>query len=206
MQSGMGKRAEKRRARKGEFMKAAAKVFLDMGLRDATMDDVAAGVGVSKVVLYRYFASKEDLVDSILEQMTRRLLHVDRLPWEGYEAAILRSVAVAWEDPAAYILLAREAGTDNVFRHHHETIWTSVADRLIAAFEGFGLDSEHARMSGEAMTAYVISVIIHWLQNGSPDRDEAFATWAAAGTHAMDRQWRKLYGRDKTNNTRTVTS
>lgn len=201
---GTGKRADKRRARKAEFMREAAKVFLRAGLRDATMDDVAAQIGVSKVVLYRYFASKEELVDAILEQMTESLLEADRKPWQGYEDSIMNSVSVAWEDPAAFLLLARDAKSDPVFGRHHRAVWEGVADRLTKAFEGFGLKADHARMSGEAMTSYVINAEVHWIEHGAPERDREFAEWASAGTHALDRQWRKQYGNYRLENARKI--
>jgi len=44
---------------------AANKVFGEKGYRQATMDDVAKKLGVSKGALYLYFASKEDLFEAI---------------------------------------------------------------------------------------------------------------------------------------------
>lgn len=191
--SGLNKRAEHRRARKAEFIKEAAKVFLELGLRDATMDDVAAHLGVSKVVVYRYFTSKEDLVDSILENMTMKLLEQDRLPFAGYETALRRTTRVAREDPAAFLLLARDAKFDPVFSCHHRAVWEGVTERLVQAFRDWGLDDHYARMSGEAMMAYVLNVQVHWIEHGSAERDEEFEAWAAQGAHALDRQWRKSY-------------
>lgn len=191
--SGLGKRAEHRRARKAEFIAEAAKVFLELGLRDATMDDVAAQLGVSKVVVYRYFTSKEDLVDSILGNMTAKLLEQDRLPFAGYETALRRTTRVAREDPAAFLLLARDAKIDPVFSYHHKAVWQSVTQRLVQAYLDFGMNEHYARMSGEAMMAHILNVQVYWIEHGTAEGDEEFEAWAAAGVKALDRQWRADY-------------
>ena len=50
---------------RGRILEAAKKVFDEKGYRQATMDDVAKKIGVSKGALYLYFASKEDIFGAI---------------------------------------------------------------------------------------------------------------------------------------------
>ncbi len=50
---------------KAKIVKAARVVFAKKGYHDATMDDVAREVGVSKGALYSYFRSKEDFLKEI---------------------------------------------------------------------------------------------------------------------------------------------
>jgi AcrR family transcriptional regulator len=50
---------------KSKIIEAARIVFAKKGYHDATMDDVAQEVGVSKGALYSYFTSKEDLLKEI---------------------------------------------------------------------------------------------------------------------------------------------
>src|SRR5207244_11461243 len=47
------------------ILAAANEVFGEKGYRQATMDDVAKKLGVSKGALYLYFASKEELFEAI---------------------------------------------------------------------------------------------------------------------------------------------
>lgn len=53
---------------KSKIVKAARVVFARKGYHDATMDDVAKEIGVSKGALYSYFNSKEDLIKEISAQ------------------------------------------------------------------------------------------------------------------------------------------
>jgi len=50
---------------KAKIVKAARLVFARKGYHEATMDDVAKEVGVSKGALYSYFESKEDILKEI---------------------------------------------------------------------------------------------------------------------------------------------
>jgi AcrR family transcriptional regulator len=61
---------------KAKIVKAARVVFAKKGYHDATMDDVAKEVGVSKGALYSYFASKEDFIKEISLQGHQALRNV----------------------------------------------------------------------------------------------------------------------------------
>lgn len=59
---GIAERKEReKQQRREEIIEAAEKVFLSLGLENATMDDVAAEAELSKGTLYLYFKNKEML-------------------------------------------------------------------------------------------------------------------------------------------------
>lgn len=64
---------EYREEAKSKIVDAARTVFAEKGYHDATMDDVAQEVGVSKGALYSYFKSKEDLLKEIYLQSHQTL-------------------------------------------------------------------------------------------------------------------------------------
>lgn len=51
-----------------EIVRVAAKCFGDVGYRATTLDTVAAEVGVSKVTLYKYVTSKEELLCRVFDR------------------------------------------------------------------------------------------------------------------------------------------
>ena len=61
---------------KARIVNAARVVFAKKGYHDATMDDVARQVGVSKGALYSYFKSKEDLLKDISLQGHQSLRNI----------------------------------------------------------------------------------------------------------------------------------
>jgi AcrR family transcriptional regulator len=56
---------EYKEAAKTKIINATRKVFAEKGYHDATMDDVAKEIGVSKGALYSYFKSKEEILKEI---------------------------------------------------------------------------------------------------------------------------------------------
>ena len=60
-------------AARARILDAAIDVFTKHGFDDSTMDEVAAKVGVTKAALYRYFRSKNSLLESVFRATQRRL-------------------------------------------------------------------------------------------------------------------------------------
>src|SRR6266498_5977614 len=57
-----------REERAALILEAAYEVLVEKGYHDASIDEIAARVGISKGAVYLHFASKEDLVVALLEQ------------------------------------------------------------------------------------------------------------------------------------------
>ncbi len=54
------------------ILDAAGRLVLSVGARKLSLSDVATLAGVSRPTIYRYFASKEDLIDALGRQVVRR--------------------------------------------------------------------------------------------------------------------------------------
>src|SRR5438874_845084 len=52
---------------KSRILDEAKKVFAEKGYHEATMDDIAKRLGVSKGAIYLYFSSKEDLFEAMVK-------------------------------------------------------------------------------------------------------------------------------------------
>ncbi len=69
---------EKRRrdpnAKRVKIFDAALRVFGERGFYNATMDDIAQASQVAKGTLYRYFRSKDDLLEQLLRATSRELM------------------------------------------------------------------------------------------------------------------------------------
>ena len=66
-----GKEAEER---KKEILDAAEALFARKGFDDTSTNDILAEVGIARGTLYYHFASKEDILDAVIERMTAGLL------------------------------------------------------------------------------------------------------------------------------------
>ena len=61
-------------AKRDAILAKAAELFARQGYNGASLADIAVACGVSKALLYHYCASKEDLLDAIIEQHLADLL------------------------------------------------------------------------------------------------------------------------------------
>lgn len=66
-----GKEAE---ARKQEILDAAEALFARKGFDETSTGDILEAVGIARGTLYYHFKSKEDILDAVIERMTRQLL------------------------------------------------------------------------------------------------------------------------------------
>ncbi|WP_433803115.1 TetR/AcrR family transcriptional regulator [Actinomycetospora sp. CA-084318] len=92
-----GSRAEEQRQR---ILAAAVGVFSRQGYRATSMNDVAAGVGLSKPTLYHYVRTKQDLLVQIYEQVldesltsARAIVAAAPSPLEAVRGLIVERVA-----------------------------------------------------------------------------------------------------------------
>lgn len=64
-------------AKRQAILRGAKDIFLKNGFGGASMDAVAAQTGVSKMTLYRYFDSKEDLFAGVITQLCEKIVDED---------------------------------------------------------------------------------------------------------------------------------
>lgn len=78
-EAGRGTRAEGvRRTRRG-ILDSARRHLVDAGYHRLSLEDVAAGAGVTRVTIYRHFESKLGLLDAVGEDLARRAGLVPRM-------------------------------------------------------------------------------------------------------------------------------
>lgn len=53
---------------KARILQAAAALFMRNGIKSVSMDDIAASVAMSKKTLYKWFATKDEMVHAVMEQ------------------------------------------------------------------------------------------------------------------------------------------
>ena len=55
-----------------KILKGATSLFMRIGIKSVSMDDIARELGVSKKTIYKHFADKRDLVSKVLEEDIRQ--------------------------------------------------------------------------------------------------------------------------------------
>jgi AcrR family transcriptional regulator len=159
------------------------------------MEDVARAAGVTRLIVYRIFETKEVLYRAVLEQVTGRLAQEFAEVTEAFDPARQRGRAarallrVAREDPDAFRLLwvhaAHEPPFAGYFRQFR-AVADAMADELIAPI----IDDPVVRhWAAPTLVAHLYDGVIGWLDRGDEARDEDFVTFASVGARALVSAW-----------------
>jgi len=80
--------------RENLILEVAQAVLMEKGYHETSMDEIAAEVGISKGTLYSHFASKEELIQKLLENKLRSLRDVAEQIAQRDETAEARLTAM----------------------------------------------------------------------------------------------------------------
>jgi AcrR family transcriptional regulator len=83
MEIAVPKRTDLSEDRKNEILDAALAVFSELGLGDASVDDVVRRSGLSKGTLYWYFKSKDRLIGALMKRFFTQELEKVRVLQQG---------------------------------------------------------------------------------------------------------------------------
>lgn len=173
-------------------MRVAARVFRQHGLAGATMEQVAAAAGVTKVVLYRRFPSKDALIQAIFAETLRRLKAEDVKAWRGYGNGMRKSLSAARSFEDGFILLVRHGDQDPAYQAAHAALRKRTGQRLRALLWYPDRPPPSAQrpalleLSLEPMISFCNDALAYWVEKGDPARDEHFVRWCGQ----MMRAWR----------------
>lgn len=186
-----------RERRRGHLLLVAADVIEARGLRQATMDQIAEGAGVAKVVLYRYFKSKDALVHAVLGDVVDGILDADAAePAIWWTDRMRLTLKVARTHGSAMRLLVRHAAHDPVFGSHFERLTAALIARIEERqVEILGPGDAVAGKIGvldASIAAFMLDAYVRWIDSGTPAEDERFLEWLGRSVRAMVYYWRGL--------------
>jgi AcrR family transcriptional regulator len=184
---------EHRAQRHEHFLKTAAKVFAENGIRRTSMEQLASAAGISKVVLYRYFRNKKTLVDAVLESIVDDMLEADNREADWWTQRVQRTLAVARNNPDAVKLLLRYAQHDPEYEAHFERIKRALTERSMERVVDVMGEPEEMpadlSLLAETVTAFFLDSYMRWIETGSPERDPQFLDWLTRSVRAMTYYW-----------------
>jgi AcrR family transcriptional regulator len=169
----------RRAQRREQILAAATEAFARAGFAGTSLDDVAAEAGVSRVILYRHFASKADLYRAVLDRARQRLIAA--IGEDHYTLASVNAlVAAAAEDPAGFRLLFHHAAREPEFQEEMDQFR---ADMVAVAYRHL-VDTipqrSWAEWAARLAPTVAVEAIIAWLDVGRPQTDRAGPVAGAA--------------------------
>ncbi len=77
------RREHEAQQRRREILKAARTLFVEKGIRNTTLDEIAETAAFGKGTIYNYFSSKEELFREIIYDLTDEIFEETRLAMEA---------------------------------------------------------------------------------------------------------------------------
>ena len=184
-----------RDARRETILRAAADVIGRRGYAAASMDEVAAAAGVTKLILYRHFASKAELHRATLKRIAGQVCDgfAAGLEEGGFGVGTRSLLTVARAEPVAFRLFWRQADHPPEFARDAATL----RRRAIAAARlrlGDRVPKASREWAAHALVGYLVEAVLNWLAFGDPARDEQFVRATDKALRAGVRAWTEMPG------------
>ncbi len=167
------------------LLKAAAELFAQRGYHATDMSAIAAATGVTKVIAYRAFGSKQALYEALLDrhrdELLQTLVDSQRL-WGASEADRVHGGLDAWfsyveEHPFAWRLLFRDTTGLASLEQHHQAMRAQARAVLTGLLtEHMQVDAQAAPPTAEFLRAAIVGVAMWWLEHPGTPREEIVAT------------------------------
>lgn len=161
-----------RAQRREQILAAATRAFAKGGYAATGLDDVAAAAGVTHVILYRHFTSKNELYRAVLDRARDHLSDsVGRADYDETSVPALLRAAAA--DPDGFRLLFRHAAREPEFRDVVDQIrdaGTAIAHRYLDADIP---DERWREWAAHLIPTLTQEAVIAWLDAGQPDPEHA---------------------------------
>lgn len=180
-----------RQDRRASLLRGAAVAFARSGFAATSMDDVAAASGVSRLIVYRHFASKEELYRAILERVAHRLRDelLGAVERQEQGLGVRTLLTVAREDPDAFTLLWRHASREPVFAGYAAQVREGAVLAATSFMSGRLRSGVNVHWAASTVVAMLVESVLAWMEDGDPaaDADLVDRMWAA--TRAVIRSW-----------------
>ncbi len=170
---------EKRRL----ILRAAIRVFAEKGYHACRVQDVASEAGVAYGLVYHYFSSKEELLETIFRRTWSNMLdavqEVERSPAPAREqlAAVAHIVLSAWDaDPDLVRVLVREVARSPHLQEEVDEIQNAFAalERIVIQGQTTGelRDDINARLAAWILYGALEEIMTGWVYERLPSSEE----------------------------------
>ena len=182
-----------RAERRAQLIEAAAAAFLERGFDGTSMDDVAQAAGVTRLIVYRIFETKDDLYRAVLGTVIGELarafdgIDVEALRVRGAAKVLL---PVARMHPDAFRLLWRHAWHEPDFADQavgFRSYVTRYAKEILANY--IVDDPPRLEWAARSAGAMFIESICIWLDVGDAARDDEICDQLTGGLRALAGSW-----------------
>ncbi len=155
------------------------------------MEDVAVAAGVSRLIVYRHFGSKEELYDEVVAETAQLLVRAFRdsdKQLEG-QVAVAALLSVARQDANGFKLLWQHATREPQFAAHADGFRGPAVAFVQTLLMRAGLCGTRLTWAAETLLSFAVDAVTHWVDIEPPERDDEFLALMAASIPRMVGAW-----------------
>jgi AcrR family transcriptional regulator len=184
-----------RAARRAQIIETAAGAFLRAGFDGTSMEDVAEAAGISRLLIYRIFDTKEQLYRAVLSAVTDEMLaefeELDLSEIRRRGGIVRIMLGIARRHPDAFRLLWRHAAHEPAFATFSDQFRAVLAQysENIVILIGRPIDARMLRWCATGLAAHLLEGISSWLDLGDPALDDDYIVLQVCGLTAMIDAW-----------------
>jgi len=183
-----------RAARREQLLRAAAEAFLNSGYEKTSMDDVAKAAGVTRLIVYRIFESKEALylavIAAVLDDLAEQFEPGPKpLPIEERSSITAMLLGIARRHPDGFRLLWRHTSNQPEFHELFMLFKGEATEYAVGLIKEISTNPLIVRWAAESVVSHLYESICLWLDNGDPALDGEFLRMLADGVRAMILAW-----------------
>jgi TetR/AcrR family transcriptional regulator, fatty acid metabolism regulator protein len=182
----MAARADRQADRRRQILEAAVKVFARSGFHRARVGDIAEEAGVAHGLLYHYFSSKDEVLETVFRENWAELLarfeqvEASVEPADEKLRGIVKILLRTWRnDPDLVTVMVREVGRSAHLASQVDEIGKAFAviQRVIeqGQSEGVFRDELDARLASWVVYGGLEEILTGWVMSRLPDGDEEVA-------------------------------
>ncbi|MFC4375381.1 TetR/AcrR family transcriptional regulator [Nocardia halotolerans] len=166
--------------RRLQLITLGAQMLADRALEDVSVDDIAKQAGISRGLLFHYFASKQEFHEAIARHVTSQFFTAimpnrDLSLFDMLRDSIERFVDYATDQSAAYrsVLRGPASGTPDMVEYVNETR-AAIADLIVSELPLPPADPDLARLTLaiRGWIAFVEETILTWMVEKPISREE----------------------------------
>jgi AcrR family transcriptional regulator len=183
-----------RAERREQLIRAAAAAFLTAGYDKTSMDDIAKSAGVTRLIVYRIFESKEALylavIAAVLEDLAEQFEPTEPpMPLEQRGSIASMLLDIARRQPDGFRLLWRHTSNQPEF-HELFTLFKGEATQYaVGLISSISSNPMIVRWAAESVVSHLYESICLWLDSGDESLDDEFLRMLGDGVRAMVMSW-----------------
>lgn len=182
-----------RAERRVQIVDAAARAFLSAGYDKTSMEDVARSAGVTRLIVYRIFDSKQALylavLTVVLDDMAQEFERGPEAMAGERPTVATVLLGIARRHPDGFRLLWRHTSNQPEFAELFLVFRAAATDFAQTLIADVSSDPILLRWAAESVVSHVYESICVWLDSGHASADQQFLKMFGDGLRGMVTAW-----------------